>query len=107
MAITLLDDKVYINDIGTSFRATIKEDDVAVPINDATTKEFVFQPPDGISITKTASFYTDGSDGIIQYLTVDGDMNVSGLWKLQARIVTPTWNGRSDMVEFKVFDNLT
>lgn len=107
MTITTLADKVFVNDIGTVFRATIKEDDEVVPVDSATTQQFIFQPPDGVSFTRPTVFTTDGTDGQIEYATVDGDLSVGGEWKIQAYLVLSAWEGRSDIVEFKVYDNLT
>ncbi len=107
MAITLLTDKVFVGDIGTAFRTTIKEDGEAVDISAATSMEIVFQPPSGISTRKTAVFFTDGSDGVMQYVTVADDLNIGGIWRLQGFVVLPTWQGHGDQVEFKVFDVLT
>lgn len=107
MAITTLTDQVFVNDIGTVFRATIKEDDVIVPVNSATTKQFIFQPPDGVSFTRDAVFTTDGTDGKIEYVTVDGDLSVGGQWRIQAYLVLSAWTGHTGIVEFKVYDKLT
>ena len=107
MAITLLTDKVFVNDIGTVFRTTVKEDGVAADISAATTKTIIFQPPSGISVTQTAVLYTDGTDGIMQYVSVADDLNVGGTWKLQGYVALPTWQGHGDQVEFKVYDVLT
>lgn len=108
MAITALTDKVFVNDIGTVFRATIKEDDTAVDVSSATvTKQFIFQPPDGVSFTRDVVFTTDGTDGQIEYATVDGDLSIGGEWKIQAYLVLSAWTGHSDIVEFKIYDKLT
>lgn len=107
MAITFLADKVFVGDIGTAFRTTIKEDGTAIDISLATTKEIVFQPPSGVAITQTAVFFTDGTDGIMQYVTEAGDIDIAGNWKLQGYVVLPPWQGHGDQVEFKVYDILT
>ncbi len=107
MAVTLLTDKVFVGDIGTTFRATIKEDGTAVDISTATTKQLVFEKPDGTIITRTANFVTDGTDGLIEYLSVSGDLDIGGDWRIQGIIALPAWQGRSDIVEFKIYDNLT
>lgn len=107
MAITLLTDKVFVQDIGTIFRTTVKEDGTAVDISTATTKQIIFQPPSGVAVAQTAVFFTDGSDGIMQYVTVADDLNIGGIWRLQGFVVLPTWQGHGDQVEFKVYDNLT
>lgn len=108
MAITVLTDKVFVNDIGTVFRATIKEDDVAVDVSSASvTKQFIFQPPDGVSFTRNAVFTTDGTDGMIEYVSVDGDLGIGGNWRIQAYLVLSAWTGHTDVVQFKVYDKLT
>lgn len=108
MAITVLTDKIFVNDIGTVFRATIKEDGAIVDVSSAiATKQFSFQPPDGVSFIRSATFTTDGTDGQIEYATVDDDLSVGGEWKLQAFIILTAWTGHSDIIEFKVYDNLT
>lgn len=107
MTVTFLTDKVFVGDIGTVFRTTVKEDDVAVDISTATIKQIIFQPPSGVAVTQTAVFFTDGSDGIMQYVSVANDLNIGGIWRLQGYIVSPAWQGHGEQVEFKVYDNLT
>jgi len=87
--------EVHQNDFGTIFRITISDGDDSVDISSATTKQITFRKPDGTVVTQTAAWYTDGTDGILQYTTVDGDLDTVGFWKIQARIIMPTWNGRS------------
>lgn len=107
MAVTTLTDKVFVNDIGTSFRGTFKEDGTVVDISSATTKNIIFEKPDGTKVTQTGSFFTDGTDGILEYLSVDGDLNIGGDWRLQGFANLGSWIGHSDIVNFKVYDNLT
>lgn len=107
MAVTTLTDKVFVGDIGTSFRGTFKEDGTAVDVSSATSKTIIFEKPDGTKVTQTATFFTDGTDGIIQYSSVSGDLDIGGDWRLQGFIAMPSWTGHSDIVNFKVYDNLT
>ncbi len=82
-----VDMAIKLNDIGTTFTLTITDDDgVAVDITGATTKSIIFLKPDGVSETKTAAFGSDGSDGIISYTTVAGDLDTAGLWHVQAYV---------------------
>jgi len=103
-------DEVHLNDIGTIFRATINDcvDGVqsVLDISSATTKELVFKTPLGILKTKTASFTTDGTDGQIEWTTINGDLDEIGEWKLQAYIVLPSGSWRSDIGCFIVNENL-
>ena len=95
------------SDIGTVFRGTIKDQDNAVvDVSGATTKTIILLKPDGTSISKAASFYTDGTDGILKYTTVDGDISMCGKWRIQWYVVIATGEWRTNTITFKVYDNL-
>jgi len=96
--------EIHVDDL-TTFRVTLVDDGTAVNVSAATTKQLKFQGPDGTSYTKTASFYTDGSDGIIQWTATDGFLTV-GNWLMQAYIVMSGWTGHSDIHKFTVYANL-
>ena len=101
----------HVNDIGTIFRVTVYDatstgGSTVADISTASTKQIVFSRPDGTTLTKTAVFTTDGEDGDIEYVSVDGDLNMAGTWHLQAYVVTPAGNWRTDVGHFRVYDNL-
>ncbi len=98
--------EIHVNDIGTVFEITLKDCDVVVNISSATTKQIIFQKPDQSVIIKTAQFTTDGTDGKIRYTTVDGDLDLQGPWKIQAKVVLPTGTWSSNVDKFKVWSNL-
>lgn len=98
--------EIHIGDIGTAFQVTLYDCDTVVDVSSATTVEIIFLKPDGTKVTQTASFVTDGIDGVIQYLSQNGDLDQSGGWKLQAHIVLPTGEWWSDTDKFKVYENL-
>ena len=91
-----------VGDIGTIIRLTVKEDGVAVDLSSATTKELVFKKPNGTTVSKTALFETDGTDGILQYTTIAGDLDVAGRWKVQANLELASWSGHTQAVTFSV-----
>lgn len=104
-------EQAQVNDIGTAFRVTVYDTtstggSVVADISDAITLKMIFRRPDGTSFEKTASFTSDGSDGQIQYITVDSDLNQSGSWSLQAYIVTPAGSWHTNTACFKVYDNI-
>lgn len=107
-------DEVHLNDIGTIFRATINDCDetldpaaqVVLDISSATTTELIFEKPSGATLTKTATFTTDGTDGQIEYATISGDLDEIGTWRIQAYIVLPSGSWRSDIGCFTVHENL-
>lgn len=97
--------EIHVQDIGTVFRATFVEDS-AINISSASTKQFIFKKPSGTLLTVNGSFYTDGTDGILQYTTVSGDLNESGIWKLQGYVVIGSNQHHSDIYTFTVHANL-
>lgn len=99
-------DEIHIDDIGTQFIVTIKDDDVAVDLSTATTKQLIFRKPDGTKLTKNASFVTDGTDGKLKYVSVSGDLNEAGYWKLQAYIAIGSNAWKTNTTIFRVHPNL-
>ena len=89
-------------------KVTVKEDldNGSFPIVNiagfTTEKKIYFQRPDKTQFGKDATFFTNGTDGILYYDTVAGDLNQSGSWKRWAyiRSVTSTFTGSP--IEFEV-----
>lgn len=100
--------EIHLDDVGTIFRVTIVDcDDVFIDISTASVKQLVFKKPDGTSVTQTAVFFTDGTDGILDYVTVSGDLDLVGEgWKIQGKVTLATGNWSSDIGTFPVYDNL-
>lgn len=95
------------NDIGTIFRASIKNDcGVIFDVSECTNKYLIFRNPNGIVSTKVASFYTNGEDGVIQYTTVENDLGVVGIWSVQAYVVFVDGEWKTNIRKFKVLDNI-
>lgn len=94
--------EIHQNDIGTIFRVTIYNGTPILDVSGATTKQILFQKPDGTAVTQTAAFFTDGTDGIIQYTTISGDLDQVGRWKLQAKVTLATGTWTSCSQKFKV-----
>ena len=99
-------DEIHYNDVGLQFTITIQDGDTAVDISTATTKQLIFTKPSGDQLTKTASFVTDGTDGVIKYLTIADDLDEVGNWQLQGYVVIGTYSWHTDIARFKVHRNL-
>lgn len=99
--------EIHVADIGTVVEITVKEDSTIVDLSGATTKQIVFMKPTGSTLTKTASFVTDGTDGKIKYATIAGDLDVHGDWKVQAILVFPSGTWHSSAHDFQVHENLS
>lgn len=100
--------EIHVGDAGTAFRVTVKDEDgVVVDISAATTKQIWLRKPDGTTVLeKSASLYTDGTDGVMQYSTVTTDLDTAGNWKLQGYVVIGSSVIHTDIHTFKVWANL-
>ncbi len=102
--------EVHFNDIGTVILVTVKDCVSGTPtvldVSTASDLDLVFKSPSGSSTTKTATLYTDGTDGQIYYTSVDGDWGEVGTWRIQAKIGIGGGTFRSDVGTFKVYENL-
>lgn len=99
--------EIHISDISCRFLITIKDGDTIVDLSSATLLRIIFHKPDATVATKTATLYTDGTDGIIYYNTITGDLDQAGVWKFQAYIEFGSGGKfHSDIGRFTVFSNL-
>jgi hypothetical protein len=98
--------EIHVNDIGTQLIITIKDDGSIVDISSATELKIFLKKPDAIIYEKTGSFYTDGTDGKIVYISESGDFNSAGQYKIQAEIVLGGSVYRSSVGTFKVYCNI-
>lgn len=107
MPITFSDSTIHVGDVGTEFNGTVKDASGEI-ISLATIQfvEYIFQKPDDTLLTVTASVTTDGTDGKINYTTLPGDIDQSGTWKLQIKLTFIDTVFFSDIVKFKVYQDL-
>ena len=101
--------EIHVGDIGTIFRITIRdEDETVIDVSTASSLQLKFRKPEtGDIITKTASFYTDGTDGIVQWATTSADdLDESGIWSIQGKVTVGSLTHHSDIAYFQVYDNL-
>lgn len=99
--------EIHEGDIGTIFRVTITDQAAAVvDLSGATTKEIIFKKSDGSFVTQVAAFFTDGTDGIIQYITIADDLDLVGGWCIQGHVVLPTGEWKTNIDTFIVNENL-
>lgn len=90
------------------FRFTIKDqNNNAVNLSEAVKKDIIFKKPNGTTFTKGGSVVGAVSEGVIQYATASGDLDVAGLWQSQCFIdLGASGSFYSDKIRFKVHDNL-
>ena len=87
---------------GVVIKVTINENSVPVNISSATTKNFNLKPPVGTLKELAASFFTDGTDGILTYTTDTATFDESGDWKLQVALSMTAFSGLSEAYDFVV-----
>lgn len=99
---------IHKNDVNVEFRYTVKdEDENVVSLAGTVTKQFIFKKPDGTRLVKDGSFYTDGTDGILKYATVSGDLDIPGRWQSQLFLdFDESGSFHTDRIKFKVEENL-
>lgn len=99
--------QIHVNDVGTEFRIAITDDDSAiVDLSSATVLQIIFKKPDSTDLVVEANLYTDGTDGIIYYNAVEGDLDQSGLYKIQGYVEIGAGSFYSSIGSFKVHCNL-
>lgn len=100
--------EIHEDDYGWTLNLTVKDENGdAKDLSLCTRVNIVFSRPNNTgSISKEASFETDGSDGKIYYIVADGDIDVSGTWQLQVEAVFTNSVLRSNIQKFKVYRNI-
>jgi hypothetical protein len=98
--------QIHEGDIGTKLLVTITDDGVVVDLSDAISLSLFIKKPDGTVLNRVATLNSDGTDGKIKYITVSGDLDVAGVYKLQAKVALSSGSFYSSTDTFKVHCNL-
>lgn len=77
---------VTVNDYGWALRLTVKKEGEILDISSYTSLQFVFHKPSTEELIVTAEFTTDGSDGQLEYVIADGDIDEVGAWRVRTRL---------------------
>lgn len=84
-------EKIVNGDYGQTIELTFVDVDTstAADVSSYTTAQtMILTDPSGAETTKTAAFKTDGSDGIITYTLVNGDIDAAGNWTIRGVVTT-------------------
>lgn len=82
-------DNIIKDDYGQTIELTFIDVDTnaAADISGySTTKQMIFTAPDGTETTKTATFKTDGTDGIIEYTVESAFIDDEGGWQVRGKV---------------------
>jgi len=107
-------DIITIGDFGVQFIFTFYQQSCSgtspvvsiMDISAATLTEITFKKPGGATLTVTASFVTDGTDGQITYTSNSTDIDQVGGWLKQASVTLVDGFFSSPISSFKVVDVL-
>lgn len=98
-------DKIVAGDYGQTAQITIIDVDTgsAADISGyASTIQMIFTDPGGTETAKTATFATDGTDGVIEYTTEDGLFDEAGWWQVRGRVQGASSKLTSEQHSFQV-----
>ena len=82
-------DKIQIGDYGQVVKLTMidVDTDAAADVSGYTTsQQFIFQDPSRNNTAVSASFDSDGSDGVVKYTLASGLLDEQGRWTVRARV---------------------
>ena len=97
--------RARVGDVGALIRLTIEDSTgTAVNISSASPKVIEVYAPDGTTLaeTLTGSFYTTGTDGILQATTTSLSFTRAGFWRAVAYATIGSWVGRSSVLVIEV-----
>lgn len=101
------DDILRQNSIGVNIDVTVVERGTPVNLIGILVKDYIIVKPSETRVVKTASFVTTGADGKLRYITIAGDLNEVGQYRLQADLQFEFgYDGPTEIGTFWVAANL-
>ena len=98
--------EIHVDDVGTRFLITIKEDNTVVDISTADALNIYIRKPDDTLLARSGILYTDGTDGKLYYDIAAGDLDMAGYYKLQGRVSISTSTYYTNVYDFQVHCNV-
>src|SRR5690242_17838450 len=93
---------LHQNDDGVTILLTLSEGGSIVNISSASFKRIDIRKPSGDIITRTGSFFTDGTDGKLYCVTQAGDLDEIGVYRAALSLTIGSWSGHSSSLVFHV-----
>lgn len=98
-------DAINKDDYGYTVELTYEDTDTetAADISAYSTAQYlIFRDPHGNETTATASYKTDGSDGVVEYTIASGVIDEAGQWAVRIKVTGASSEIRSEWLEFEV-----
>ena len=102
----MTDPELHIDDKETVLRFTVKEGGVALDLSTSTLRQLILQKRNKEIIIADMSFFTDGVDGKLEYITSGSDIDNKGTWKGQVYLEFGTGHWHTSTADIEVGANL-
>lgn len=76
---------ITVDSYGWTALLTIEQDGTPEPMQNYAA-QFIFTPPSKVEKIRTATFATNGADGVFRYTIADGDIDELGRWWVVATV---------------------
>lgn len=98
---------LHVDDVGTILEFQMTDQD-GLPLSLVGYTNLILEigKPDGSALLRDASLVTDGSDGLLKYAIVLGDLDQRGSYKFQPHVSLPAGDWHGDIVKQKVLPNV-
>ena len=97
---------IFVGDTPILERVITDQDGAIVDVSTASLKQIILgRPNGGGSLTKTATFTTNGVDGKIRYQIVS-ELDVPGIWQWEGYVEIGIQKYHTDFLEFEVKEHL-
>lgn len=93
---------LHQNDNGVTILLTLMENGAVVNISSASFKRIDIRKPSGVVVTRTGSFFTDGTDGKLYCVTQSTDLDEVGAYRAAMALTIGSWSGHSSSLVFHV-----
>ena len=90
---------IRLGDFGIDLTVTLEG---AGSIDNVLTKSILLTSPLGVTTAYVAEFVTDGTDSKIKYITLDGDIDLKGIWYIKGNITYASASYTSEREGFLV-----
>lgn len=106
--IAISTNNIQVGTIGLVIELKIKKNNSVMDVSSASVKQIIILKPDGITKTiNTATFSTNGTDGLIRYVTTgSGEINQAGDYQVQGYLEMSGVKSYTSIVQFHVVSNL-
>ncbi len=99
--------ELHVGDVGTKIRSLIlDQSSEIVPLDGATILQYIIVKPSKTVVVLNCTLVSDGTDGLMEFLTTASTLDEAGFYTLQGYIEVSTNKWHTDQIRFRVYPNL-